>query len=89
MSNSLQRMEKFKSLAKHPFLKKDYAKLKPEEHAFCVAFLAISDGLTDEEFAKSVNRLGLNGELKEFKNPSLIWAMLSQSIEVQIRRSSK
>jgi hypothetical protein len=74
-------MAKFKKLDEHPMLGKDYKKLAPLELAFCQSFISDTSNMTDDEFAHKVNRLGLAGELENFKNKSLIWALLSQSIE--------
>lgn len=80
------RLAKFQALSDHPLLGRDFKRLRDDELAFCKEFLVASSDLSDDQFCHDVNRLGLKGELATFKNKSLIWAMLSQSIEIKTRR---
>lgn len=82
----MDRLQRFNQLKEHPWIGREYARLKPEELDFCRAFINLQQDLSDDEFAFFVNRLGLAGELRGFKNPSLIWALLSQSIEPKVRK---
>jgi len=81
-----QRLIKFKSLANHSMLGRDFKKLTPYELDFCRNFITDREEFTDDQFAHDVNRIGLNGELVDFKNKTLIWSLLSQSVEVKIKR---
>lgn len=74
------RIENFKKLYKHPYLKKMVSKLNEKEIQFCTDFLLENQNLTRDEFAFKVNRIGLNHELDSFKNKTLIWDCLINSI---------
>lgn len=82
----MARTQRFLNFKNHPWLGRQMKKLRKEEFEFCVDYLEKTSEKTDDQFAHDVNRLGLNGELKEFKNQSLIWSMLSQSIETKIMK---
>lgn len=82
----MDRLDKFRSFEKHPFLGKDFAKLKANEKKFCEQFIVDNSNLDNNAFAKKVNRLGLQGELDAIKNKTIVWGLLSQSIDVVILR---
>lgn len=82
----MNRAERFQSLKNHPMLKNDFKKLKSDEIAFCLNFLTANQSMTDDQFSEKANRLGLHGELARFKNKTIIWGLLIQSVEPKVRK---
>lgn len=75
----MTRLERFHQLKNHPYLCKDYSRLSAKDLLFCLDFLEETKDLNDDEYVFKVNRINYKG--------TLVWALLSQSIEVKIRRN--
>lgn len=86
----MKRRDKFESLRGHLIIGKMFKKLTAKEVKFCEEFLDATEGLDDDRYSLTVNRLGVQTsfdmEFRTLKNKSHIWALLSQAVEPNIRR---
>lgn len=82
----MNRLQRFHSLESHPFLGKEFKRMTVSEKTFCINFIDQNENLNDDQFIEKANRVGLGGELAAFKNKTIIWGLLIQSIEPKVRK---
>ena len=73
----MKRLDKFKSLESHPWLKKSYAKLAQNERDMAENFILNHNNLDKGEFEFAVNRMFL--DRPKPKNWTIILEMLANS----------
>ena len=71
------RLARFEAFASHPFLKKSFARLTPNDRQLAWTFIEKSDELDRGRFELAVNRLFLDGEKP--KNWTIIQELLSSA----------
>lgn len=86
-----QRMNKFLSLRDHLIIGKAFNVLSPKEIHQCASFIMANEKLDDNQFAEKTNRWMLDvpkDQRPSDKKRSAMWAIVSQSVEVKVRRRS-
>ena len=72
----MSRLEIFKSIGSHPYLKKSFLKLKQDDINFCIKFINDFDSFGNDDFESKINRIFMDNDNKP-KNFKIICEMLS------------
>lgn len=72
----MSRLEKFKKLKTHPYLGKDFKKLKESEYNECIGFLESTEGYPRDVYVIALNRWKLD-EVRS-KNHTVMWSLLTE-----------
>ena len=83
------RTDRFLALKTHPWLSKDFARMRAKHLTECMNFLAENAALDDDAFLLALNRWKLDQPEARDKIHPIQWGLLSQSIETRTNRKGQ